>query len=261
MRIPSPFVRACLLAACCLLAALPLCAYTVYLKDGTHIRAKEKYRLEGGRAIITLLNGTQSFIDAREIDVKRTEEANRVDYGGNAVVVQTPQETVAPPPSQERTLRDLIASREAGPRDLPEVRRTDQRQAARSQAKTRAGFFDFSTLARKPYPQIEMASELQGFFRAQGVEELEIFQGTQANRPLLEITTPSEGAVFRALAVSASALMHIRGTHPRIEAFELLMTTPDRKRAGQFVLTPEDAAGLAAKSVELSAFFLENVQF
>ena len=261
MRSFRPFARACVLAAGCLLAAGPVLAYTIYLKDGTHIQAKEKYRVVDGRAIITLLNGTQSFLNAAEIDVRRTEEANRVDYGGNAVVIQTPQAPTAAPPPQERTLGDLIASRGASPRELPGVRRKDTREATRVQAKTRAGFLDFSTLTRKPYPQLDVASDLQAFFRSQAIEELEIFQGTQADRPLLELTTPSEAAVFRALEVSANALLHARETHPKLQAFELLMTTPDHQRAGQFLLTPEMAAELAAKNVETAAFFLRNVQF
>ena len=39
--------------------------YVVYLKDGSTITAKGKYRIENGRAIITLPNGTQSFVPRR----------------------------------------------------------------------------------------------------------------------------------------------------------------------------------------------------
>ena len=50
--------------------AAPLSAYTIYLKDGTRIVAKQKYRVdEDGKAIITLQNGTQTFIKSSEIDV------------------------------------------------------------------------------------------------------------------------------------------------------------------------------------------------
>ena len=56
--------------------AIPAHAYTIYLKDGSTLIAKEKYRVEEGKAIITLQNGTQTFIDASEIDVARTERTN-----------------------------------------------------------------------------------------------------------------------------------------------------------------------------------------
>jgi hypothetical protein len=39
------------------------------------------------------------------------------------------------------------------------------------------------------------------------------------------------------------------------------MTTPERERAGQFLLTPELASDLVAQRVEVTAFFIDNVQF
>jgi hypothetical protein len=263
MRNLRPLARACLLAAAGLLAAGPLLAYTIYLKDGSSIQAKEKYRVVNGRAIILLLNGTQSFVDADKIDVRRTEEANRVDYGGNAVIIQTPQAPAPPPPTQDRKLSDLVASRGDSQLELPQARRSGPgpQEDTRARARTKAGFQDLSTLARKPYAQLEVAADIQAFLRSQGVDEVEIYQGTEANRPLLEFSTPSEAVVFRSLQVAANALLHVRDTQPKVTGFELLMTTPDRQRAGQFVLTPELAAELAAKSLEVSTFYLRNVQF
>ena len=255
-----PLTLAVLLATAALLLAGPALAYTIYLKDGTSIQAKEKYKVSGGRAIIVLLNGTQSFLDAKEIDVRRTEEANRVDYGGNAIVLKTPQGPAAPPPPPERTLSDLIASRSAGPRDLPGARRADHNGTS-TPSRTPAGYVDLTSLARKPYPQLDVAAELQQFLRSQGLADVEIYQGSQPDRPLLDVTAASEGAVFQALSVAANALLHVRETHPKVSAFELFLATPTRERAGQFVLTPEHAASLAAKSVEVATFFVQNVQF
>src|SRR6185369_2315101 len=125
----------------------------------------------------------------------------------------------------------------------------------------KAGFADLSSLARKPYSQADVAAEMQQYFRGQGVEEVEIYQGTQGDRPLVEVTTNSEAAVFRALAVGSTALLHVRETHPKVSAFELLLVTPAKERAGQFVLTPQLAADVVSRNVEVSAFFLNNVQF
>jgi hypothetical protein len=94
------------------------------------------------------------------------------------------------------------------------------------------------------------------------VEGVEIYQGTQSGRPLAEITTSSEGSVFKALSVGANAVLHIRDRFPQtVSGLELVMVTPARERAGQFVLTPEMAEDLVAKRVNLVAFYLENVQF
>jgi hypothetical protein len=248
-----------------LLIAAPLFAagYAVYLKDGSRIVAKQKYKVENGRAIITLLNGTQTFVLLSQIDVKRTEEANKEGHGGALVLPGTPQDvgpTVAQP-AKEKTLADLISSKEAAPRELPESRR-EKTETTGGVAKTRAGFLDLATLSRRPYPNAEIAAGLQQFFRGQGIEGVEIHHGTQGDRPLLEISTNSEGPVFKALTTAANALLHIRDAFPgRVTAFELLFTTPERERAGQFVLTPEMAADLVAKKVDVTAFFVRHVQF
>src|SRR4028119_2010381 len=106
------FLRWATLATLAFLTAGPLAAYTIYLKDGSTVQSKGKYRVQNGKAYITLPNGTQTFIDAKEIDVKRTDEANKADYGGNAVI---PQEATpppgAPPPRPCTTARGIDAKR------------------------------------------------------------------------------------------------------------------------------------------------------
>ena len=46
-----------------------------------------------------------------------------------------------------------------------------------------------------------------------------------------------------------------------VGAFELSLSSANRERAGQFVLTPDLAATLAEKRVETGAFYVQNVQF
>ncbi len=167
----------------------------------------------------------------------------------------------ASPLPKERTLADLIESRKAQPRDLPSAHREPRREAAGMLARTKAGYLDLSTLPRRPFAQLDAAAELQQFFRGQGIEEVEVYQGSEPDRPLLEIVANSEAGVFRTITVAANALLRIRDSHPRVGGLELLMSTPSKERAGQFVLTPQMAADLVAKSVEVSAFYLDHVQF
>jgi hypothetical protein len=254
------------LAAALLLAALatPLAAYTIYLKDGTHVVAREKYRVENGRAIITLQNGTQTFIAAAEIDVARTENANQRNYG-TAVVLEDGKVSTspkpAPPPPAKPTLADLIASRAATPRERPEARRPGPE--SKEPTKTPAGNVDLRELPRGPFAQLEVAAEIQQLYRSQGIqEEVAIFRGTQADRPLIEITTNSEASIFRALEASAQVLSQVRQRQPRrVAALEILMMTAARERAGQFLLTPELADELAGQRADTAAFFVKHVQF
>ena len=251
-------------AALALLLASPLAAYTIYLKDGHTIQAKGKYRIENGKAYIVLANGTRSVIAANEIDIPRTDAENKSDYGGNAVILDqgTPAKgQAAPTPPPQKKLSDLIASRQAA-RELPGARRDKPVKEATQSSKTKAGFNDLSVLARRPYGQAEVLAELQQFFHGQGIDDVEVYAGTQGDRPLIEVATASEGSVFRALSIAANALLHVRDRFPsKVNAFELVMMTPARERAGQFVLLPDMASDLVAKKVEPTAFYVENVQF
>ncbi len=247
------------------LCAAPLCAYTVYLKDGSKISAREPYVVEGEKAIITLLNGTRTSIDAAEIDVQRTREANRSDYG-SAMVLEDGRLTELPPDSpapREQSLGDLIGQREPSAQSRPPaIRAPAESPAAGTADRDSAGTVDFQTLSRTPYRNIDLASELQRVFRAQGVEEVMIYQGSRTGSLLIDITANSEASVFRALEVASDALLHLRDDFPgQVEVFELSLTTSDREPAGQFLLGVGEALRLAAGEVETSTFFIENVRF
>lgn len=257
--------RLAVLAFLALLTLAPLAApgSVIYLKDGSTITAKGKYRIENGRAIITLPNGTQTFVPASQIDVKRTEEANRDGYEGAVVLPGTSQDVgTTGTPTKDKTLADLITRKEAAPRELPVSRRETNASSPGRLIKTRAGYYDLTTLARKPYPDADVTAEIQRFFRGQGIEGVEIYEGTRGDRPLLEITTNSEGSVFKALNTTSTALLHLRDRFPaQVAAIELLLTTPSRERAGQFVITPEMATDLVSKKIDVTYFFVKNVQF
>jgi hypothetical protein len=261
---PATLALALLLASATLLMAAA--AYTILLKDGSTVVAKQKYTIDNGRAIITLLNGTQTFMPLDRIDIPRTEAANKAGYGNNGVVIPgTPQDvgTVPAQPQKDQTLGDLITKNGAGPRDVPTTNKRGKDPAANGRVlKTKAGYTDFVVLARRPYSHADLTAALQQFFHGQGLDDVEIFEGTSGDHPLIEITTNSEGSVFKALNSAAAGLLQIRDSFPnRVTAFEVLLTTPTHERAGQFVLTPEMATELVAKKVEVATFFIKNVQF
>jgi hypothetical protein len=264
-RFPRPVLFALIvlvqITATALLAAA---GYTIILKDGSNIVAKEKYTIQNGKAIIILLNGTQTFMRADQIDIPRTDAANRFGLGTSVLIPGSPQDigTVPAQPRRDETLADLIHQKAAGPRDVPGNKREKDQPAGGRLLKTKAGYNDLSTLTRKPYAHPDLTAQLQQFFHTQGLEGIEIYEGTQADRPLIEISTNSEGSVFKALGIAANALLQVRESTPnRVAAFEVLLNTPARERAGQFVLTPEMATELVSKKMDVTAFFVRNVQF
>lgn len=253
MRRTIPALPA-LLAVLALLLAGPLAAYTIYFKDGRTLQTKGKHRVVNGRAVVTLLNGTQASFDPRQIDEKKTGEMNTRDLGAAEIIDQgtgRAQATPAPQAEPATRLSDM-AGREIGPRDQPVTRRES---ASRTPA-VRPG-----SASRTPFGDAAVASELSQFFLGQKAEGVEVFQGSQG-RPLAQVTTSSETSVFRALVTGANALLHIRGRYPqKVDGLELVMVTPAGERAGQFTLTPDMAEDLVAKRVGVVSFFLKNVQF
>jgi hypothetical protein len=241
----------------------PLPAYTIYLKDGSRLMAREKYTVEGERALITLENGTRTFMAAAEIDAPRTDEANRGNYGTALILedgkVKEMREAVALP-KRVATLFEKTQQSQGPGTDRPLARR--QAQPSEPSPRTAGGAVDFGSSSRVPWTELDVAAELRQFFRAQGLEDVGVYRGSEAGRPLVEVTTSSEASVFRALATGAVALRDLRARHgDRLRGIDLLLTTAARERAGQFRLDPEMAAELVERRVEISQFYVRYLQF
>lgn len=239
-----------------ILAALvttPLFAYTVYLKDGSRLIATEAPAIENGQAIITLQNGTRTSIAASEIDLEKTRAANKTDYGTAMVLEEgTFTEMTEENAGRERGRLSDVANR-------PTV-------GQRPRARREMTFGDGDSLEnwqRTPYRgNLDLAGEILEVFRSRGIEQVGIYQGTRPGRILLELSTNSESAVFRALKITAGALSRVHGLYPNeVQAVELVLATAQRERAGQFVLDPEDAAQLLTEGAEISSFYVANVRF
>lgn len=238
-------------------------AYTVILKDGSKLVAKEKYKVVNGMAIIVLANGTQTSIRASEIDTARTDQVNQSNYGTAVVLDATGKETDLPasePAPTRPELKDLIAARQQAPQPAAAAAaaRRESRPAADGAGASSSGS-DLDRLPRNPLPRLELAAEIKQQLRAKGIEDVLIYRGSRPDRALLEITTNSEAAVFRSLEAAAAVLATVQSKG--IAGFELSLTSAARERAGQFVLTPELAAMLTEKRVETGTFYVTNVQF
>lgn len=236
-------------------------AYTVILKDGSKLVAKEKYKVVNGMAIIVLANGTQTSIRASEIDTARTDQVNQSNYGTAVVLDATGKETDLPasePAPTRPELKDLIAARQQAPQPAAAAARRESRPAANGAGASSSGS-DLDRLPRNPLPRLELAAEIKQQLRAKGIEDVLIYRGSRPDRALLEITTNSEAAVFRSLEAAAAVLATVQSKG--IAAFELSLTSAARERAGQFVLTSELASMLVDKRVETGTFYVNNVQF
>jgi hypothetical protein len=256
MRLVRP-----LLVIALALAATPALAYTIYLKDGSRLVAQEKYEIRGDKAIIVLPSGAKSMIDADEIDVERTEEANQSRLSGTAMLIEGGETTdlkeAAPPPPKKPRLQDLIATDQAGIRE-------PERKTIGAIPRTGADLNRAPSPAssRAPYPDASVSTEIRGFATARGLTALSVHQGPRARRPLIVFKTTSEGAVFKALVVSANALLHLRSKDPSpVDGIDLVCETPNGGMGGRFELTPQLARDLVNGTYEITRFYVENVRF
>lgn len=253
------------LALALALASSAAWAYTIYLKDGTKLVARDKYKVHNGLALIVLQNGTQTSIQVSEIDEPRTAQANQTNYGTAVVLDETGKVTDTPldaPAPKRPELKDLIASRQNAPQPPVPTTATataTARRPAQSPAAPAPAGSGLAALPRQPLPRLELAAEIKQALRAKGIEDVLVFRGSRADRALLEITTNSEAAIFRSLEASAAALLELQARG--IAALEVSMMSAGRERAGEFTLTPDLAATLAQKRIETSAFYVQNVQF
>ncbi len=262
--------RSSVIAFLCLaLATLPSFAYTVILKDGSKVQAKKKYRVVGDKAVITLVNGSESFLLISQIDVERTDRENQNDYGGTSVVIDsgkpaTGTEASPPPRAPSGSLADLIKSRNLDSK-LPEPSVRPKSPApprlAPGAPPRPTSFYETPAgkTSKRPFPNTAVTDTVATYLREQGLEEFRLYAGSKSGRLLIEATTASEASAFKAITVSANALIKVQAQS--VSALELTMATPAGERAGTFLITPEAAAELAANKLEVSAFYVRDVQF
>ncbi|MEM6454252.1 MAG: hypothetical protein AAF772_04085 [Acidobacteriota bacterium] len=245
-------------------------AYVVFLKDGSQITTREKYRIEGDQAYLTLPSGTRTVLPASEIDIEKTEEVNSQNTLGQATLVEglgrTSNQLPPPTPKRDdlRTLLTLQDDRDVLAPPEREIEEADPRDPDTIQVpQTPAGYNDLLQMSRETYGDQEIVDLVKEILLNQGLDDVEVNRGTRSGRIYLRVMTTSEGAVFRALEATSESLLQLRERFPRraISAIELLMLTSASQRAGQFLITPDDAQRLMSKTVARERFFLRHVQF
>lgn len=245
-----------------LLLAQGALAYKIVLRDGTEIEAEGKYEVDGDRALFVLPNGSTSTIALAEIDVQKTEEANRRNLGDAVVINRDGTTTSYDPNASVReqpvdSLRELLKRRAALDRD------TEERSPAdRPLRKTAAGYPDFASIQRRPPRDADAGEQLANALQRAGLGSFNLYQGSTDGRLLLELTSNSQGDVFRQLSAIGAGLFEYYSTPGQpVETVEVLMRTGSQSRAGQFEFDQDDARLLVRGGVTPREFFVANVMF
>ena len=237
-----------------LLVASATKAVVIYYKDGSKEVLADSYRIEGNRLIAVLQSGQETAIRLDAVDLEKTEAMSKVAKG-SAVVLDVKKEDVQTL-DNARTVADLMRERSTLPTPIPIAERTSG-----TLRYTPAGNVDFLGSPRRELTPPARAEMIEALLRRHGLSDAGAFQGTQANRVLIDIVTATKGEVFEAIESCAAMLVDLRAQWPEVRGLELAMATGTRSRAGQFVLTPEQAEALKSGGTTAADYFVSNVLF
>ena len=202
-----------------------------------------------------LQSGQETAIPLAAVDLEKTETMGKMAKG-SAMVIDRVQDEDAAALKQARTVADLMRERSTLPTPAPLAENT-----SRSLRYTPAGNVDFLNSSRRQLTPPARAALVESLLDSHGLSAAAAYQGTQANRVLIDIVTATRGEVFEALQSSAKMLLELRQAWPEVRGLELAMATGTRSRAGQFVLTPEQAELLASGGTTPAEYFVANVLF
>ena len=224
-----------------LISTQAFATYFVVLKDGTQYRARAKWTLSGGKAIIQLEGGSTLAIDPSSIDVAKSEETTKL--GGGSVLAQ--EQAQAPAAQQKSTLGSAI-----------KLRKLDQPAATTAPAAAPAPVIPTSgALSSDVLNNFERAYENVGIFEHKVIP-------TGAHSLRAELTADSEEKVFN--AISATSFLMVRGAAvpgTQIDLVELFMKTTTGGSSGRFQMTRDDATALDGKAITREMYFVNKVLY
>ena len=223
-----------------LLSTQAFATYFVVLKDGTQYRAKAKWTVVNGKAIVALENGQSLQLDPGAIDVARSEEATK--FGGGSVFAQQQQTQTA---STKQNTSALGAAFK--------LRKLPGDQAATTTNVPTAAPITGPVVSSEVLNKFETAFENVGIFE-------HVLTGTSLHSLRADLTVDSEEKVFNALTATALLITHNAGVPgTQIDMVELFMKTTVGQAAGRFQMTSADAQVLDTKSMTPQDYFVRKV--
>ncbi len=222
-----------------LISAQAFATYFIVMKDGSQLRAKAKWTVVGGKAVIQLENGQSMAIDPNSIDAAKSEEVTRMG-GGSVLGVEQQQ---LPSQKQKSSLGAAIKLRKLG---------TEQTTTTPAVAPTPV----------VPSGGAQLSSEVAGKFE-RAFENVGIFEhrlaGTNRN-VRAEVTADNEDKVFNAISATAFLVAHNAGMdNMKIDVVELFMRTTTGGAAGRFQMSRADAEAINGKTLSLQDYFVRKV--
>lgn len=228
-----------------------LFSYIIYLKDGSTYEAKEKYKVENGKAIITLLNGTIISIDLNLIDIKKTEEKNKQGIDSAIVLEDVKKTTGITTSNTKPSLGDIAKPKEKLETKKISIGSGKVEKKKKIEEESEQVYHD--ELVRK-----KIKSALDNVY----LFEHQILQGSTPTTVKIIVTTDNEKDVFISLTSIAKAAVDLYDNgKTNLDKFEIYLKTIAGAPAGRFNVDIPTIKNLANGNINPQQFFLKYVLF
>lgn len=225
--------------------------YIVVLKNGTRYKARERWTMQGGKAIVQLENGTTLQLDPNLIDAAKSDEATRLGYG-DAKVLNTPSTSTQ---AQETPRPSGLGQYSRLRTPPPPATSTQQSSGGSGQASSTQPYSGVGALGSDVTSKFVSAYDNIGFYDAKVYPS-----GPYTLR--IQLSADNEEQVFKAISATAYVMLRVPSlTNSRLDLIELLMASGNGGAAGRFQMTQEDASVLDGKRMTIASYFIRRVIF
>lgn len=238
-----------LFAFAALLSGQAFATYIVVLKDGTQYKAKSKWTIANGKALVTLASGTVIALNPNLIDAARSEQVTKLGLGDVTVLGTEPTQQTAAQKAAP-SLGQLVRSARRGQAVPTPVGPVTVKPSTGTAPATPAEVPD------------QLDSRLKDTFE-RAYENVGIFEHklTGTNRSVrVELTADNEDKVFNALSATAFLLVRNAGLdNTQIDVVEVFMKTTNGGAAGRFQMNRADADSISNNVISLPEYFVRKV--
>jgi hypothetical protein len=228
-------------ALCALFSANAFATYIVMLKNGTSYKAKAKWTIVNGKAMIALESGQTLQLDPALIDEARSESQTRSGLGDARVLNVDTDTSANAPKAQQPSLGSAI-----------KLRRPNAATPTPA-SNTPAPVVAAGNLNQEIIDKFAKAYENVGLFEQR-------LTSTGVHSMRAELTADTEEKVFNAISATSFLMVRNAGVSgAQIDRVELFMKTTTGGSAGRFEMTRDDALALDTKKITQQDYFVRKV--
>jgi len=231
-------------------SATSFASYVVVLKDGTQYKAKSKWTITNGKALVTLETGQTLAIDPALIDAAKSEQTTKLGLGDARILDLNPDlspATSQPKPAKPSLGASIHLRQPAQPGGKP-----TPAPATPTPAPGQGG----AVLSSEITSKFERAYENVGIFERK-------VTSPAPHTLRVELTADNEDKVFNAISATSFLMVHLPNvvTGAQVELVELFMKTTTLGSSGRFQMTAADAVALDQKKMTIPDYFVRKVIF